>query len=429
MNGTAVDNDSARKKLILKVSAVFLGVMVLLTFFSNTINNFSLPRVKVEQPSSGSLIKVITSEGSVREKEVVRIYSRSSRKVVDILAKTGERVKKGDIILLLDREALEEELREDTLLLEKIRLSLEKLAKSSGPGELRNAERDIDTAKEALAEAGRKLANSKALLDAGAVSRDDYEKAQQEYNNAKKEYEKKLEDFYVDQSSISLDIRDKQYDLELQQMKVDGIRRELQFESEIAAPCDGIIKEINFDKGSMTDPDTALCTLADISKGFEFKAVVGSEAAGVLSVNDAVNINLKASKGKMLEGKLVEIKNVSNASGNGENQKELVVSLPQEGLSGGESGSIRINKQTKAYDMLVPNSSVGQDEKGKFVYVLKEKKGPLGNEYYIQRASVAIEDNDNFKSAVIDGIGAEERIVVYSSKDTLVDGCRVMLER
>lgn len=426
MKDIAIESSNKRKKLITKISAIFFGVLVLLTFFSNTINNFSLPRVKVERPSNGYLLKVVKGEGYVKERETVKIYSQSSRKVVDVLVRTGSIVKKGDIIIILDKSELNKKLKEESIQLKKMKLVLEKLNMASEQNELVDARRDIDAANETLEYAKKKLDNSKSLFDSGAISRDEYEKSQQDYKSAKAEYEKKLNAFETNKSNNGLDIKEKQYDLELQQIKVDGIKKELESESEIKAPCDGIIKEINIEKGSLTDPQAAMCTVVDISKGFEFRAVIDVEEAGLVSVNDSINISLKASKDKILEGKLIEIRNAAESDGK---KKELVISIPREGLSGEEAGSILISKQSRQYDILVPNSSVGQDSKGKFVYVLKGKKGPLGNEYYIQRASIKVDDSDSFNSAVLDGVGTEERIVVYSSKDNLADGCRVMIER
>jgi len=426
MSNSTQDVDITRKKLIIKISAVFLGVLVLLTFFSNTINNFSLPRVKVEQPISGVLNKDVTAEGTVEEKETVKAYTQSNRKVLEVYTKIGSKVKKGDPIMKLDKEALQNSLNQELLLLEKAKLSLEKLENSTEQESLVSYERSIKAAKENMLQAEKSLKSINALYEVGAESKVNLDKAQMEYDNAQEAYEYKQEDHNTAVKDIKRDIKDRQIDIQLQQLKVNNIEKELSEQSEIVSPCDGIIKEIGFEKGSMTNAGTELYSIIDTSRGFQFRASVDIDSIKLLKLKDSVEITLKASDDKLLEGKLIEIK--ENAQSKGE-KKDLIVSLPQENLTGGEAGEIRININSKNCKILVPNSTVGENEKGKFVYVLKEKKGPLGNEFFVQQATVIIDDHDNYRSAVASGLESEEKIIISTSKDTLSDGCRVMLER
>ena len=47
------------RKWVIKVAIGFLAVMLILTFFSNTIMNYSLPQVKVVYSSPGSMSTTI----------------------------------------------------------------------------------------------------------------------------------------------------------------------------------------------------------------------------------------------------------------------------------------------------------------------------------------------------------------------------------
>lgn len=433
MNSSTQDMDMTRKKLIIKISAVFLGVLVLLTFFSNTINNFSLPRVVVEEPISGGLNKDVTGEGTVEEKETAKAYTQSSREVLEVYTKVGSKVKKGDPIMKLDKQALQDSLTQEQIRLEKSKLSLEKLVNSTSQDSLVSYQRSIKAAKDKMLQAEKNLKSVKELYEVGAEAKANLDKAQMEYDNAKEEYEYKQEDYNAavedglkTEEDRKRDIKDCELDIQLQQLKVNNIEKELSEQSEIVSPCDGIIKEIGFEKGSMTNAGTPLYSIIDTSKGFQFRVPVDADSVKLVKLKDAVEVTLKASDDKVLEGKLIEIK--ENAQSKGE-KKDLIISLPQENLTSGEAGEIRINIKTNNYEILVPNSTVSEGEEGKFVYVLKEKKGPLGNEYYVQKAIVVIDDHDNLRSAVTSGLESEEKIIVSTSKDTLSNGCRVMLER
>lgn len=102
--------------------------------------------------------------------------------------------------------------------------------------------------------------------------------------------------------------------------------------------------------------------------------------------------------------------------------------MEADGLIGGESGSMEVEKGTKTYDMLVSNAAVGKDIGGYFVYIVREKQGPLGNQHYAQKVKVTVGDADDMKTAVISGISPNDRVIVRSSKQ-LSDGAKVTINQ
>jgi HlyD family secretion protein len=106
----------------------------------------------------------------------------------------------------------------------------------------------------------------------------------------------------------------------------------------------------------------------------------------------------------------------------------VTVELEDADLSGGEAGELYLRKKVGSYDVIVPRSAVKKDSQGEFVYVLEEKEGPLGVEYYVLRKSVTIGDSDNNYVGLRSGLLGNETVVVYSNK-SLDDGCQVILEK
>ena len=47
--------ETRRKQIIKKAAVIFLAAMLILTFFSNTIMNYSLPEVATEPVTSGTV--------------------------------------------------------------------------------------------------------------------------------------------------------------------------------------------------------------------------------------------------------------------------------------------------------------------------------------------------------------------------------------
>ena len=83
------------------VAIIFLAVMLVLTFFSNTIMNASLPEAAVQYVQSGSITTQIRGTGTITAKEVYEVKTSTSRKVQSVLVSRGQQVKVGDVLLIL----------------------------------------------------------------------------------------------------------------------------------------------------------------------------------------------------------------------------------------------------------------------------------------------------------------------------------------
>ena len=80
------------------VAIIFLAVMLVLTFFSNTIMNASLPEAAVQYVQSGSITTQIRGTGTITAKEVYEVKTTTSRKVQSVLVTKDQEVKVGDVL-------------------------------------------------------------------------------------------------------------------------------------------------------------------------------------------------------------------------------------------------------------------------------------------------------------------------------------------
>ena len=112
-----------RKKDLIKDFAIaFLAIMLLLTFFSNTIMNYTLPEVATQMVQSGKVSPKIRGTGTVEAEDPYSIMVTQTRKISSVAVKVGDHVNKDDVIYYL------EDLESDEL--EKAREELETLQKS-----------------------------------------------------------------------------------------------------------------------------------------------------------------------------------------------------------------------------------------------------------------------------------------------------------
>lgn len=113
-----MERQSGRKKWIKRITVLFFAMMLFLTFFSNTIMNHSLAQVSTEQIVSDSVSAKVRGTGTVEAGDPVEIKVSESREVEEVLVKTGDEVKPGDVLIKLkegvstEREAAASELKE-----------------------------------------------------------------------------------------------------------------------------------------------------------------------------------------------------------------------------------------------------------------------------------------------------------------------------
>ena len=87
-----------RKKLIRRIAIIFIIALLLLTFFSNTIMNYSLPEISTVTVSRGSVSEKVRCQGTVEVSKDIDVTVSGERVVKEVLVEDGDEVKEGDVI-------------------------------------------------------------------------------------------------------------------------------------------------------------------------------------------------------------------------------------------------------------------------------------------------------------------------------------------
>ena len=99
-----------RKDRVKNVAIIFLGIMLVLTLFSNTIMNYSLVEVSTQQIYGDSITTKVRGSGSVEASENYTVSIKESRKIATVNVRTGAEVAQGDVLFTLE-DADSEELK------------------------------------------------------------------------------------------------------------------------------------------------------------------------------------------------------------------------------------------------------------------------------------------------------------------------------
>lgn len=99
---------SDRKDKIKNIAIIFLIIMLILTFFSNTIMNYSLVEVSTQMIMDDTITTKVRGSGTVEASENYAVTLEESRKIETVNVKTDAEVKTGDVLFtLVDAESEE----------------------------------------------------------------------------------------------------------------------------------------------------------------------------------------------------------------------------------------------------------------------------------------------------------------------------------
>lgn len=366
-----------RQRRIRLAAGVFVGLLVALTLLGNTLLALTLPKVAVQPAQSGLLPVRYDGMAVVGPVEELSLRGPAGWKVKQVHAAEGERVHKGQVLVTYDDRDARRQIEDQQAALQKLQLQLELLQQ-----QYIQATHDGDEA----AVAGAQAALGSAELDIAA-----------------------------------------------QQQYIAGLQADMAENGTLAAPVDGIVKEVHAlagTAGASAGPDVLLVSSA---RGYRFELRPPAWLAEALQAGDKLEVQVQGVDSRTVEGVVAEIDQnpLGEDGGAGESMAapgyRIVVKLFDETIRGGEAVKVHIEKEASETDtMLVPGTAIHRDGVSYYVLVIEERQGPLGNAYYASRRSIAVKDTSDGMTAVSGNLFEGERIIV-ESEEPLTEGERVRI--
>ncbi len=377
--------DQRRKRIIQIVLMGFMGLLLFFTLFSNTLQSLTLPKVTTEQPKMGGIELAIEGSGIIQSIADAKLSSSTDWKVQQILVKEGERVKKGQKLITYDSQSARQEIEVEVTNLEKQRIEHQNLQDQF-------IQSSID-------EDELKLRSAKREIEKGKL------------------------------------------DMVAQERKINQMRERLSKDQVLMAPFDGIVTKLNAVEGlaSAGEPDVIV---SNSSQGYRFE--VGADAKRLSSIGVSIGERIEVEvdtdnkqRSSVMDGVIEEITNAEPLIEGGSDEGTVTATVPQKiirikiidaKLKGGEQARIKIEKSSLEKGLLVSSGAVHQDREGKYVFVVEQQPGALGNVFVARKVNIEFsEKNDKETMIQSDRIYEEDKIILKSS-EPLQDGNRIRLE-
>lgn len=201
----------------------------------------------------------------------------------------------------------------------------------------------------------------------------------------------------------------------VQEIEIANVQKELSglyavraANGEIKADKSGYLLETQIAVGNRTG-DAAAMLLADEDEPYQFCFSITKEQGKYLHLDEKIELKIK---GKSLEVNVDYIKE-NNAGG-----YDITCKLSDTIEKPGINGSIRKVEQGELHSITVPVEAIQEEAKSYYVYVLKEKTGILGKEYYVEKIKVSIADQNEKYASIEEGtIHTDTEVIISYSKE------------
>ena len=90
-----------KREWVKDAAIIFLAVLLVLTFFSNTIMNRSLPEVATAAVASGNIIAKVRGSGIVTATGKNQVKAKEMRTIRSVMVKIGQEINAGDVLFVL----------------------------------------------------------------------------------------------------------------------------------------------------------------------------------------------------------------------------------------------------------------------------------------------------------------------------------------
>jgi len=312
----------------MKKVLIFVGVALFLTWFyffpSNGSAEPQKPVFKTSEILHGDLLIKVLATGIVEPNFKVEVKSKASGEVLSFPFEEGDYVKKGALLLQLDKSdekrnvaKARTELASSSAKLKKAETAL-LLQKTKHDTDIKSSQSEIETALANLKESEDKLKRQSELFEKKFVSQESLDTAKTLFKvNQEKLVQAQTRHQAAKDSIHDITMKENEIELVLSEVKrsdiaVDEAEERLD-ETEIFAPINGVIIEKLVEEGqiiasgiSNVSGGTAIATIADMSRLFII-ADIDETDIGSVKIGHAVQITADAFPNEVFKGKITRI--------------------------------------------------------------------------------------------------------------------------
>jgi len=413
------------KKVLNKKSVVGIIAVVILGIGIGSITGKTVEAETMEV-SKESFVDTITEDGAVLPTGDFKVYAETQGLVKSIHKSEGDKLEKGEVIATVDASTLKlelEGLKGQLLSLEGSKQMASEVVKKS---DIVAQQSVVESAKVHFEQTKKDEKRSKQLLDAGAVSKTDYEKVQVAMLEAENTYKGQVSNLATLESSNrpqkgTTDFHEGQ--IRQLQAEIDILEDQIR-KSILRAGTSGVLAEFSLEEGDRVEAMQKVASIISVDQ-VEIEVLVLAEEAYNLIVDQQVVISRE--RNGQNESIIGRIKSIAPSAvetmstlGIKEKRVKIIVGSDEKMTPALIPGSdvdveIIIHQSTEA--IVIPKTAVFYSDQGDAVWMVKD------NRIHLQLIDKGYESNRSIETLA--GLMPGDRIVKYYDTVGLSMGSRI----
>ena len=390
------------KKYIIISCIILAGIIISVSLFANIEKPFEGQTSKVKL---GNIKNTIEETGTVFSKRVNTFYSDMSQRVEILNVSVGDKVKKGDIILMYENN-YDLEIERANKQIEAITASYNETVKGADFQEISNMKLSINTIENNLSFSKSYFEKIKALYENNAVSQVEYEEAENNVTALDNQLQEAKNNYNLLIKGVSSNVK-RQYEAQVEEVMIQIKILEKNIEqSSIKAEFDGVITELNVHQGSMTQPGVVVVELQDEKSLGIYVEVLAEEADKTVNGMPFIIKNSNKEVKELIINRIYP-KAQSKVSDLGVEQKRVRIEADLDNSDSYKIGSemdVVIVLEEKNDVLIVDKDAVYEKSQKQFVTVIE------GDEEIEKEITTGLEDDEN--TEVISGLSENEVVLV-----------------
>lgn len=349
------------------------GVIVIIFIIASLLLGGQTDQPEASKVRLGSIKKTVEETGTVFSKRVNTFYSDMSQRVETLNVSVGDRVKKGDIILVYENN-YDLEIERANKRIEAITASYNESVKGADFQEISNLKLNISTIETNLNFARSNLEKIKTLYENNAVSQVEYDEAKNNVTILENQLQEANNNYSKIIQGVSANVK-KEYEAQIDEVMIQiKILEKNMEQASVKAEFDGVITELNVHQGSMTQAGVPTVEIQD-DKNLGIYVEVLAEDAIEVTKGMAFNIIDEDEVIKELQVNRVYPKAQAKISDLGVEQKRVRIEadLDDADYKLGSEVDVEIVLKEKNNVLLVDKDAVYEKDNIKYVTVLSGK--------------------------------------------------------
>ena len=407
---TAATGGSRRRLLWIGGGLAGLAAIVfLLSGWLGSSRSVDISRLRIAEVTRGTLVRDASVNGRVVAAVSPTLYSPAAS-TVTLKIRAGDKVRKGDLLAVLDSPDLSNQLAREQATLAQLEAQVARQRILAEKQRLL-ARRDADEAEVARLGAERILTRTEGGFKAGAIAEVDYLRAQDALKSAEIRARQASQASQLEIKDVALETSTRVSELQRQRLAVADMQRRVD-ELNVRSPVDGVVGTLSVADRTVVAANTALMTVVDLSR-LEVELEIPESYADDLGLgmNVEVNIGSTQATGKLsaLSPEVVRIQVLARVRFDGQQPA---------GLRQSQRLTARILIEEKPDVLMLPRGPFVENEGGRAAYVMD---GDVAVRRPIQIGATSVSAVE-----IVSGLQAGERVVV-SGTDTFEDAERVSI--